>query len=80
MKEIEVVDKIFAVLYLLVGYLFIYVFTAAHNTWDLSAFTLFYALIVLMYLWAKDVRPPKESWFWLLGFRSHSGAFCMCFR
>lgn len=65
MKEIEVVDKIFAVLYLLVGYLFIYVFTAAHNTWDLSAFTLFYALIVLMYLWAKDVRPPKESWFWL---------------
>lgn len=65
MREIEIVDKIFAVLYLFVGYVFIYIFTAAYNMWDLSLFTLFYALIVLMYLWAKDVRPPKESWFWL---------------
>lgn len=65
MKEIEIVDKIFAVLYLFIGYVFIYIFTATYNMWDLSLFTLFYALVVLMYLWAKDVRPPKESWFWL---------------
>lgn len=65
MKETEFADKIFAVLYLLVGYLFIYIFTAGYHTWELSAFTLLYALIVLTYLRMKKIHPPKESWFWL---------------
>lgn len=65
MKEIEIVDKIFAALYFLVAYAFVCVFTVSTMTWDLSVFTLFYVLIVLMYLWAKNICPPKESWFWL---------------
>ena len=59
-------DRIFAALYFLVGYIFIYVFT---EFWDfernLALFTAFYAVIVLLYLWQKGVRPSTESYFWL---------------
>lgn len=58
-------DKLFALIYLLVGYGFIYVFTEACDTWVLSAFTAVYAVVVLLYLWAKERKPPAESWFWL---------------
>lgn len=56
-------DKIFALVYLLVGYGFIYVFTGAMETSALSVFTVFYSAAVLLYLWAKDRKPPMESWF-----------------
>lgn len=58
-------DRVFAVVYLLVGYSFAYLFTGALGTWELSVFTVFYATIVLMYLRGKEIRPSKESWFWL---------------
>lgn len=61
----ETIDRIFAVVYLLVGYSFVYLFTEALDTWALSAFTVFYAVIVLLYLWGKEIQPSKESWFWL---------------
>lgn len=59
------VDRVFAVVYLLVGYSFIWMFTEALDTWMLSAFTVFYAAVVLLYLWGKEIRPAGESWFWL---------------
>lgn len=59
------VDRVFAVVYLLVGYSFVYLFTGALDTWMLSAFTVFYAAVVLMYLWGKGLQPSGESWFWL---------------
>lgn len=58
-------DKMFALIYLLVGYGFIYVFTGAYDIEALSLFTVAYAAAVLLYLWAKERRPPAESWFWL---------------
>lgn len=58
-------DRGFAAAYLAVGYGFIYVFTGTVNTWALSLFTVFYAVMVLLYLWAKGRKPPAESWFWL---------------
>ncbi len=61
----EIADRFFAVVYMLVGYCFIYVFTGANDTIALSMFTVLYAVVVLCYLWAKEVRPPAESWFWL---------------
>lgn len=63
--ENEAIDRVFAAVYLLVGYGFVYVFTGATDTWTLSVFTVFYAAVVLMYLWGKEIRPSKESWFWL---------------
>ena len=59
-------DRIFAVIYFLVGYLFVYVFTEFWNfERNLALFTVFYAVIVLLYLWQKGVRPSTESYFWL---------------
>ncbi len=61
----ETVDRLFAVLYFLVGYGFI--FTC--SVWDferyLAIFTICYAVAVLSYLSEKGVSFPKESWFWL---------------
>lgn len=64
-SENKAVDRVFAAVYLLVGYGFVYVFTGAYNTWSLSVFTVFYAAVVLLYLWGKEIRPAAESWFWL---------------
>ena len=59
-------DRIFAAIYFLVGYLFVYVFTEFWNfERNLALFTVFYAVIVLLYLWQKGVRPSTESYFWL---------------
>lgn len=63
--KFESIDRMFAVIYLLVGYLFISVFSSFEIERNLSLFTIFYAAVVLIYLWGKEIRPPKESWFWL---------------
>lgn len=63
--EYDTKDRIFAALYFLVGYGFIYVFTGVTDLWPLSVFTVFYAVVVLLYLKAKHKTPPAESWFWL---------------
>lgn len=64
-QEQEAVDRIFSVVYLLVGYGFIYTFSSVDFAWNIAAFTVFYAAVVLAYLWGKNMHPPKESWFWL---------------
>lgn len=61
-------DRIFSVLYFLVGYGLIFVFTS-ENFWlygkYLRIFTILYAVTVLSYLFSKGVKPPAESYFWL---------------
>ena len=60
-------DKIFAVIYFLVGYGLIYVFTEYWNFQrNLALFTVTYAVVVLWYLWQKGKHPSTESYFWLL--------------
>lgn len=63
--ECEPVDRLFAVLYLLAGYGFIYVCSSMEFERNLAVFTVFYAAVVLLYLWGKEIHPPRESWFWL---------------
>ena len=63
--EYDTKDRIFAALYFLVGYGFIYVFTGVTEFGPLSVFTVFYAAVVLLYLKVKHKTPPAESWFWL---------------
>ena len=59
------IDRIFALVYLAVGYGFIYTFSSVDFEKNIAIFTVFYAVIVLVYLLGKEIRPPKESWFWL---------------
>lgn len=61
----EAVDRIFAVLYLLAGYAFVYIFSSPGFETNIAIFTVFYAAIVLIYLRGKEIKPSKESWFWL---------------
>ncbi|MBS6397543.1 MAG: DUF4173 domain-containing protein [Clostridiales bacterium] len=63
--KIQTADRIFAVLYLLIGYGFVYAFTSREPERNLAVFTVFYAAAVLGYLYRKGICPPKESWFWL---------------
>lgn len=63
--EYDAVDRIFAVVYLLIGYGFICLFAISFESWHISAFTLFYVLAVLSYIYGKGIRPSGESWFWL---------------
>ncbi len=62
---INATDKVIAVLYLILGYVFIWIFTSGTASWSLSAFTVIYAVVVLGYLYSKGKIPEKESWFWL---------------
>lgn len=64
-EKYESIDRIFAVIYLLVGYGFIYTFSSVNFERNIALFTVFYAAVVLAYLWRKNIKPPKESWFWL---------------
>lgn len=58
-------DRLMAILYLLVGYAFVYVFTGVCEAYALSLFTAFYTVVVLLYLRFREKRPSGESWFWL---------------
>lgn len=64
-KEYGETDRIFAVLYLFVGYGFIYVCSSQNFERNLAIFTACYAAVVLSYLKRKKICPPGESWFWL---------------
>ncbi len=58
-------DRMFAVVYLLVGYGFIHICSSWNFERNLAVFTICYAVVVLAYLWGKKIRPARESWFWL---------------
>lgn len=55
-------DRIFAGIYLLIGYGFIYTFTTTE--WNLPAFTLAYMIAVYSYFFSKGKKPAAESYFW----------------
>ncbi len=59
------IDRIFAVVFFAVGYGFIYTFSSIGFEKNIAIFTVFYAAVVLVYFLGKEIRPPKESWFWL---------------
>lgn len=59
------VDRLFAAVYLLVGYSFVSLCCSDNFERNLALFTVFYAVVVLAYLRGRKIRPPKESWFWL---------------
>lgn len=55
-------DRVFAVVYLLIGYGFIYTFTT--NEWNLPVFTLAYIAVAYAYFFVKGRKPAAESYFW----------------
>ena len=59
-------DKCFALLYLLVGYGFVYTFTSMDFGSHLAFYTAAYAAAVLAYIFLKGGRPGRESWFWMV--------------
>ena len=65
MKDINI-DRIFALVYLAVGYGFIYTFSSMNFEKHIAIFTVFYAATVLFYLFTKNIKPAKESWFWFV--------------
>ena len=58
-------DFWFAVIYTVVGYSLAYLFSSDGFGWKFSVFTAVYALAALSYLFRKEKKIPKESWFWL---------------
>ena len=58
-------DKLFALLYVAVGYAFVAAFTHYDTAKNFFWFTLFYCAVVLGYTLAHGKRPSVESWFWL---------------
>ena len=59
-------DRVFCAWYLILGYTFIWMFTANGPDWCLTVYTIAYAMGVLLYTCVKGIRPVKESWFWLV--------------
>lgn len=66
--ECETADRLFALLYFLVGYGFIFVVSSRYFESYLAIFTLCYGAVVLSYLYLKGKAETlsKESWFWFL--------------
>lgn len=54
-----------AVVYTVIGYSFVYVFSSSGFEWKFSLFTAGYGAAVLIYLSLKKKKIPTESWFWL---------------
>ena len=64
--RVKGMDRIFCGLYLLLGYGFIWMFTNSTSAWCLPVYTVFYAVVVLLYARTLGIRPVKESWFWFV--------------
>lgn len=64
--RVKGMDRIFCGLYLLLGYGFIWMFTNSTSAWCLPVYTVFYAVVVLLYARILGIRPVKESWFWFV--------------
>lgn len=59
-------DSLFAFLYLIVGFCFIYTFTSGFLDRYIGVFTIIYAATVLVYLHKRKITLTKESYFWLV--------------
>lgn len=58
-------DAIFAWIYFLVGYGFIYAFFSEYCERSFAIYTVVYIAVVMAYVLKKGLRPSKESYFWL---------------
>ena len=58
-------NQIMSVLYLGLGYAFIYLWSSWTPEWGLTLFTAAYAIAVLGYCYGSGRKPTSESWFWL---------------
>lgn len=59
-------DKIFACIYLALGYGFIQIFRGVDIFQNFAIFTAVYTIVVMAYLYVRGKRPPKESYFWMV--------------
>lgn len=60
------IDKGFALIYLLIGYGLVYVFSSfPHFNRNIALYTLAYVIGVLAYVFARKQKPAGESFFWL---------------
>lgn len=68
-KKVPVVidrkDKLFAWIYLAVGYGFIYTFSSVEFQRNFAIFIVAYTMVVMAYLFVKGKKPAAESYFWL---------------
>lgn len=60
------IDRIFAIVFFLVGYQFINLFTVYNYQRAFAGFTIFYVIAVLAYTFLKRICPAGESWFWMV--------------
>ena len=58
-------NQIMSVLYLGLGYGFVYLWSSWTPEWGLTLFTAAYAIAVLGYCYGSGRKPARESWFWL---------------
>ena len=58
-------NQIMSVLYLGLGYGFVYLWSSWTSEWRLTLFTAAYAIAVLGYCYGSGRKPARESWFWL---------------
>lgn len=58
-------NQIMSVLYLGLGYGFIYLWSSWTPEWGLTLFTAAYVTAVLGYCYGSGRKPARESWFWL---------------
>ena len=67
MKTMKTKDlnQIMSVLYLGLGYGFVYLWSSWTSEWRLTLFTAAYAIAVLGYCYGSGRKPARESWFWL---------------
>lgn len=59
-------DKLFAWIYLVLGYGFIQIFKGGDIFKNFAMFTAVYTLVVMAYLYARGKKPTKESYFWMV--------------
>lgn len=62
---ITLADRIYSIVFLLVGYIYVRGGFPGFEGWTFGHFSLLYCVVVLSYFYFKGIRPEKYSWFWL---------------
>ena len=70
-------DRIFALVFYIVGYVYVTRILGCEHRWYMSVFTLFYVIAVLGHFFSKGIRPKPFSWFWLAVLLSVGGSFAL---
>ena len=70
-------DRLFALVFYAVGYVYVDRILLYGRHWYVAAFTAFYAAAVLGYFFLKGVKPRPISWFWLAVLLSVGGSFAL---